>query len=346
MLKSKKACFYILLVGIELLGLAIIAEVGIRFLSPQDTLYPRYQFSEKYGLSLFPNTVMTHSRPGRYLYRYTVNHAGYRGPYVDPAVVKDKFRVVVLGDSYSFGTGVQDGEEYPAIMQAQLGAAPYAVINLGSPAWTITQQIRRYYELGERYQPNLVILQFFENDPDELLKDQVTSFENGRFVFRDTDNRMQWIKKWMSESFFQKSQLYNLIRQSAYLYLNKRKIESLKKREASGGVVSSSDIAQKKYCDLLIPFAKELKIAGIPLIIVAVNDSLKANPVVERCIQSLREEGALEYADVLPWFEGMANFASPEGHYWGAQAHRIVGENLAEKIQQVKMMERGGTDIE
>lgn len=342
---NQKKIFYAVLIVMEFVVILAGAEMLIYILSPQDTLYPRYQFSAKYGLALFPDTEMVHKRPGKYLYRYTVNHAGYRGPYIDAAQIQDKKRIVVLGDSYSFGTGVQDGEQYPSVLQQALGSS-YAVINLGNPAWTLTQQIKRFYETGKAYKPDLVILQFFENDPDELLKDQVTQVENGKLVFRDTDNRMQWIKKWMSKSWLQKSQLYNFVRQSIYLFMNKRKIEKLKKELSEQGVETEGNIGETKYCELLVPFARDLKASGIRFAMIAVNHSLDNYPKTKECINGLEAEGSLEFIDVLPWFDGMKNFASPEGHYWGTQAHKIVGENLAEKIETLDLSGQGGEKSE
>lgn len=110
---------------------------------------------------------MIQELPGKWRFTYKINEYGYRGASVGISSKYFETNIVILGDSYSFGHGVQDGEEYAAVMNGIL-KEHYNVINLAVGGYGLTQEIRRYYAFGQLYQPRLVLLQFAENDPEDI----------------------------------------------------------------------------------------------------------------------------------------------------------------------------------
>jgi len=50
-------------------------------------------------------------------------------------------------------------------------------------------------------------------------------------------------------------------------------------------------------------------------------------------VKRLQAEGILEYVDAADWLKGESEYSSPEGHLWGAKAHRIIGEHLGELVR-------------
>lgn len=66
--------------------------------------------------------------------------------------------VVVLGDSVTFGYGVEDGEAWPAGLARRLGAR---LVNLGLPGSGTEQQVRIYETFGAPLAPRLVLVGFF-----------------------------------------------------------------------------------------------------------------------------------------------------------------------------------------
>jgi hypothetical protein len=67
--------------------------------------------------------------------RYVINADGFRGPAYARPKPPENFRIVVVGDSVSYGFGVEEGETYPVLLEEILAreAAPrrLAVVNLG-----------------------------------------------------------------------------------------------------------------------------------------------------------------------------------------------------------------------
>jgi len=280
--------------------------------------------------------------PGLYEFHYTTNEYGFRGTTVPFTAIGERHSVVIVGDSYSFGTGVDDGQEYAAVMQ-QLLKPNYVVNNIGVEGFTLTQEIRMFYESGIQLRPETVILQFCGNDPGENPAEPVTEYKDGRFVFRDTgDVSSPQIQAFLANSPIQKSQLYNFLRLRVIIPLYE-KLHGESNYPGQTGDIDNHGSTQldtlgspleRYYNNLLVPFAKDLKNRGVRMLMISVNGELDRFPAIKAKIRELDQDGFLEYIDVQPWFSGVTDFASPEGHKWGAKAHKIIGEHLAAVVQK------------
>ncbi|HEU4683250.1 MAG TPA: SGNH/GDSL hydrolase family protein [Nitrospira sp.] len=82
-----------------------------------------------------------------------------------PAKRADTFRVMVIGDSLTYGDGIEEQYTYSAVLQRQL-ANEYSIefLNLGSDGLQSEDLTRRVYEFVPRLRPNLVIYGMCHND--------------------------------------------------------------------------------------------------------------------------------------------------------------------------------------
>ncbi|MCI0657213.1 MAG: SGNH/GDSL hydrolase family protein [Acidobacteria bacterium] len=331
MSKPRKALFTILGFLLSSVFAIAILELLLRSFYPQETLYPRWAFSPQYCSTAYPDVRMVHERPGRWRFVYTINDLRYRGTALPLSNNTTQPNIVVLGDSYTFGAGVNDGEEYASVLERELGGS-FRVINLGIGGWGLTQEIRRYDDFGARYKPKAVILQFSANDPRDNLKCAITEFRDGRFEFRDTSEGIYRVKELLSRSWIQKSQIYNLLRDRIYRLMESRVVE--KERATLGGGISSAESAEERvYVELLRRFAEDLHGNGVGLVFLSVNGQLDSFPEIAGEVRRLQEEGLLRYIDAAEWLKGESDYSSPEGHLWGAKAHRILGKRLAELLR-------------
>ena len=182
---KRRIIFSIITAFIVLIIIFVIGELSIRIFHPHKYMYPRFKFSKKYGHILFENCKMIHTCPGKWKFIYTINEYQYRGKLIPISNSYDKKNIIILGDSYSFGHGVNDGDEYPEIMAEKLNDN-FNIINLSVSGWGLTQQIRRYYEFGQLYLPKVVLLQFCSNDPEDNFNNKVTIIKDGRFIFQNS----------------------------------------------------------------------------------------------------------------------------------------------------------------
>jgi hypothetical protein len=328
---ARKLGLWTILIVSTLAAMLVGLELMVRFLAPQAYIHPRYQYSERLAQTLVPSTRMVAALPGAWRFVYTTSEYGFRAPTVAVSNRYDRPNVIVLGDSYSFGNGVNDGEEYPAVLGSLL-AGQANVVNLGVPGYGLTQQIRLFYEFAQAYDPAVVLLQFSANDPDDNLFYRVTRVEDGRFVFqadRSLGTVLRSVKSWLSGSMIQRSQLYNLVRNVAY--------ETLRARQVERALASDGDHRDRQalYNELLDALVSDLAGRGIVVVFVGVNGHLAQFPAIAAKVQALSAAGLLTYLPSEPWFASARDFATPEGHEWGAKAHRIVAGHLAPALQTV-----------
>jgi len=322
----RKLTRYSLSAGIIAVVTLALLETAVRFLVPQAELYPRYRYSERYGHVLPPSTTIVHELPGAWRFVYRTNEYGFRISMPEITNRYDRPNIVVLGDSVTFGQGVNDGEQYTAALARRL-AADATVVNLGVPGFGLTQEIRVFYEFGVLYQPAAVILQFHMNDPDDNVYEKVTTFEGGRFRFHRDDSvvgPMRAVKDWLSSSVLQHSAAYNLVRDTAYTYWYRRVVS-----------YETPQARQRKeafYNELLTAFAEDLERRGIRLVMFDVPGHFAKWPGVESHLQALERRGLLRVLDSRAWFRGLRDYGTPEGHPWGPLGHRVVAEHLVEPL--------------
>jgi hypothetical protein len=309
-----------------------LAEVLLRLAYPQESMSPRWRFSPQYCTLAYPLAHMTHERPGRWRFVYTTNELGHRGPRIPPPGASTKPTVIVLGDSYTFGAGVNDGEEYPAVLARGLGDVAQ-VVNLGVGGWGLSQEIRRFHDVGAAYAPAVVVLQFSANDPEDDLNCPVTSIQDGQFQFHDRADAIFSLKRYLSQSIIQRSQVYNLFRDATYRFFADRNIEATRRSLAGAGNAGDAPPDEVVHAQLLSLFAAELHGRGVPLILISVNGQLATFPHIMSTSRDLAARHALVLYDAADWLAGMSDYASPEGHAWGTRAHAVVGTKLAEVIR-------------
>lgn len=88
------------------------------------------------------------------------NAAGFRD---ETAETPAGASILVLGDSLTFGHGVRGGEAFPAVLEAQLGAAGRAcdVVNTGVPAYATHHQVAVARASLAHETPQAVVLAFY-----------------------------------------------------------------------------------------------------------------------------------------------------------------------------------------
>jgi lysophospholipase L1-like esterase len=79
-------------------------------------------------------------------------------------------RIVVLGDSVTFGHGLEAAQAFPQQLEARLRAAgrDVEVFNVALPGWSTRQERLAYERIARPYRPNAVVLAVCLNDLAEL----------------------------------------------------------------------------------------------------------------------------------------------------------------------------------
>jgi hypothetical protein len=176
----------LLLVLAGLLSALLLLELGVRVLGIAAPTRPTGEGNDTMP-SPDPVLIFVNQPGGRRALTYTrhptdetftvthgINALGLRGPETTLEKPPGVRRIAVLGDSFTFGYGVDDHETWPAALQRALDRAPpgdapatlrHEVLNCAVPAYDTEQEVRLLATRILEFQPDLVLVGWYLNDP-------------------------------------------------------------------------------------------------------------------------------------------------------------------------------------
>jgi hypothetical protein len=131
---------------------AILRAAAPAFLDGTRARHP-HVYSEDYGWTLRAGSRYR----GKGGETITINDRGYRGARHAARAEPGVTRVVMLGDSVAFGSGVSDAETFSALLDAR---PDVEVVNLAVDGYGTDQALLRLEREGLAYGPSLVVLNF------------------------------------------------------------------------------------------------------------------------------------------------------------------------------------------
>jgi hypothetical protein len=194
MSRARRALGAMALLALSVVVALVLAEFAIRPFVSVPITAPIFVLDEHTDYRNRANArERTHWR-GVFDYRWTTNSRGFRGgreyAVPKPAGVR---RVLLLGDSFTFGLGVNDDQTYAALIERKLGGAcggsPLEVINAGVSAFSTSQEVVLLEREGLALDPELVIVGYFVNDADDNLNHGVHDLAGDTLTVRPSKAR-------------------------------------------------------------------------------------------------------------------------------------------------------------
>jgi hypothetical protein len=158
---------------------------------------------ERHLLRLAPHAQLVH-RSREFDYVFRTNSMGLRGPERSFARAAGVTRVVVLGDSFVAGYGVDERDLLTTYLEQALNESrdPAAqsssasrrteVINVGRVGTSTIRELDLYEAIGRRFEPDVVVLAYFlGNDLAEVTQEQ-TRDEWSRWHPQGSVRRLAW----------------------------------------------------------------------------------------------------------------------------------------------------------
>ena len=139
------------------LSLRVLYPPPVRFLYPQEA----YDFDPEMGHALRPGqTAFTHDHPMR------TNSLGLRDREITPQPAAGTLRVLALGDSQTFGAGLDQSDTWPKQLERMLDSAEHRweVLNAGIPGTDTWQHEILLRRLLDTLHPHAVVLALYVND--------------------------------------------------------------------------------------------------------------------------------------------------------------------------------------
>lgn len=259
--RHKKTRVVVKVVVCMIYGL-VACELFLRIFAPVPLL-PHGWMVTSYGLRGNEiNRSYQHTTPE---YRITMrtNSKGIRAdreiPYEKTDGVK---RIVLLGDSFAMGYGVNLEDTFLSQMQKTLeeSGVNSEIVNMGVPTYGNAEELILLMEEGLKYQPDLVLLAWHASDYAENIRSNLFALENGHLVRK---NKTYLPKAKMREFLFQ-YQGYRWIAQNSHFYKFIRNFVyfSIRKPLAAGVRSVSSAFKAKPERSMAAEHHKDLKKSG------------------------------------------------------------------------------------
>ncbi len=140
-----------------------------------------------------------HTIPGSFASTFHTNARGLRGAREFSFEKHQAARMVVVGDSFTWGWGVNDDDIYTAKLAAL--RPQMDVINLGVTAYGTSQELEYFKTEGRRYRPDVVLLAFCLNDIEEYEFQAIRRGASTEAVASQPPSMRSW-KSWVSEHMY------------------------------------------------------------------------------------------------------------------------------------------------
>lgn len=214
-MKRSRLTDLLLVVG-TIVVLVPVAEIVVRIVAPQRlpsqemirsyVLKGMYVADDDAGYRLAPDFSGVIER-GSHATRFHTNSLGLRDEELGP---KAKPRIAAFGDSFTWGWGVDQGQEWiheTGREIARRGGLEVEAINCGVNGYGTESEYALLRRLGPELQPDLVLVGFFANDyTDNLIGARNTYTVRNGYLFDEFSHR------YMQESFLaRESHLYRLL---------------------------------------------------------------------------------------------------------------------------------------
>jgi hypothetical protein len=336
----------------------LIAEAGLRLFFPQIRIPVMQKYHKDLGRIQWPGKAGRVIYPGIYDWSFSNNSRGFRGAKEFTIARKDSYRILLLGDSFTYGTGVNDDETFAHRIELGLSDVPVEVINAGNGGTGTDYGLKFFVTLGVEFRPDLVALCFYANDfKDNERLEYFAVDEKGSLQVKALDQTV-WARKAFLASIpgydwlCCHSHFFNLLKQRAIHFLKNRSQNVV--IDYGGKTSGFSTVAGRRLTKVFIQHLKKAADAeGIEFVIFYIPSEADLNTFRTSNSCSCDESSLLEIAAATS--TSAASLTLPlacsgnsieqlyfSENHWRPIAHRIAGSFMSSYIRQERhlIMER------
>ena len=256
-------------------------------------------------------------------------------------------RILVLGDSFAWGYGVEESERFSQLLEKSLDVE---VINAGVSGYSTDQELLWYRNEGIRYETDLVILVVAGNDVGDNEQQLVnTIYYKPNFLLKGGHLVLEGYP--VLKTGPQGRLVYSLSQRSAVVYFLVRRyfdvLSLYRKTEGSAdqaNLPGSTVSAEPKPFELTIAIINEMKNIAeskqAKFMIVTTDRwwNSPSNETYKDFIRTLRAEGFLVLdVETMPGFDPEVMLIPGDGH-WNQDGHKFVAEKLKAFIENSQLL--------
>jgi len=267
--------------------------------------------------------------------RSTVNSFGCRDREYQIPKPRGVVRIVGIGDSLTFGQGVEEEDTFLARLERDLTAMGLRVevINCGVFGYNVNEEARRFQEVAELLEPDIVLIGYELGDPlpnPPLKKEAASATEESR----------------AARSLAQRHALIDLVKESRVLsFLAYRYSFLLKKFSFStwDSLYADGSPLWKNLADRYTAMAATARARKIDVAVAIVpqlsnlDEGYPFKSIHDRVAAMCRTQG-MRVVDLLPAFlgqDGPRLWVHPRDRHPNAEGHRIIANALLEPVAEM-----------
>jgi lysophospholipase L1-like esterase len=350
-------------------------------LSPQlnpnrDNEFTFYQYDETLGWKNMPNAEGMLKMPDSTTH-IKINSKGLRDKSYGYKKPEGIMRIVVLGDSFTWGYGVEDKERYTEILEDGL-LENIQVINMGVTGYGTDQEFHTLKNEGVKYNPDLVIIAFqIGTDISDNTHTVRYTYPKSMFVL-DNNNKLtltnvpvpqkeEWLKREEIENndnvtLFLSFRGFMAHHSHAYVFIADRIVSTPKLLNLFKkiGIADKETRSRRAYgfdhynWNLTRAILTEIDAvaktnnAKTFIVIVPTREQVNKNfdSELTGALVDLGKENNITVLDCLPEFRKNAEngeelYFKNDGH-WNANGHRLAAELIYDKLIEEQLIPLGG----
>jgi lysophospholipase L1-like esterase len=256
-------------------------------------------------------------------------------------------RILVLGDSFAWGYGVEEAQRFSQVLQTSMGVE---VINAGVSGYSTDQELLWYRSEGVKYNPDLLILVFTGNDIGDNEQQLVYTIyykpqfviEDGQPILKNTPVPQTGTRSKIIYDLCQRSSLFYFLVQRFFDFRSIYKNFSV--RSANASPLVSAQSPKREPFELTISLLHEIsKIAegeGARFMIVATDHwwNGPSGETYQDFIDTLRTEEFLVLdVERMPGFDP-AKMVIPDDGHWNPAGHEFVAQKIGDFIENNQLL--------
>jgi hypothetical protein len=340
--KALSHTLFLLWVILATIILLIVAELACRQLIPQWTSQHEdtslvWQYDPELGWSQKPDTSTTIKYP-QFEISVQTNSIGLRDKEY-PFERTDKKRILFLGDSYTWGFGVEYEERFTEILESR--HPEWEMINAGLSGYGTDQEYLYYLKEGHKFNADVVILLLYYNDFENNYRSEQFYYHKPYFTI-ENGNLVRHNNPVPESSLSQKIERYIetrtvLIRKIRFMFnffisLATYHFKSEEAQRYTGGFTNfkeSKPITNK----LLATLKEEVEANNSKFILFGV----PIRPGLAKNLDKLAIKENIQYLNLDPFFDGKEK----ENEIPGTDHWNTKGQLLAADVMEKFLISKG-----
>ncbi len=313
----------------------------------------------EYGIAFHtPNQRFVDTNVPSRKYHVSINGFGFRGAEIEKKKRPGTVRIMILGDSFAYGDGVDDrhtlSRQLQDVLNKGMKDGKYEVINAGRMGSYLTNEIELYEKYGWIFKPDILILAYCYNDLSELIYTDLykRNVYNAPFSGEERGRLAESVSREAKKSVVYKlagKRRAEMVANREFKFVRDKKgriiigipVEPFKK-----GVNKDIERALSVYERRLLEFRDELEADGVRLMFIIYPTPIKDEEIkrpVNMELFEFAEKNGIPAIDLrAPWLavdRDIMSFFDVDTHPT-ARAHSITASEIEKKLKSEKIISR------